>query len=260
MVDHDITESPRAHALVEQVMDAEIREFDYRRHDIHATSLGLVPLLVAKARLAAQNYGDSWRGFLVGAAAIAYDISPDHPRYGIYAGGNFRARHGEDYDTDHDAPDMPKLCAEMDIMMRADNDDMQRIGMFVVAATANHQRILNVTKVRSDTLHPCQDCEDVMKGSPLVDKDTLIVTVGAGKDIFQVQSYKEFRDRYKKVRRGLKFEDADTYHYSHDEWADREAHYRQLVKKNRAGGSVYSPDVRREVKRRRLALAAITAA
>ncbi|HXR50341.1 MAG TPA: hypothetical protein VN778_04925 [Verrucomicrobiae bacterium] len=260
MVEHEITESPRAHALVEQIMDTEMEGFDFRKTDIHATAIGLIPMLVAKARLATAHYGDSYRGFLVGAAAVAYDTSPDNPRIGIYTSGNFKATHDEeDYDPTHDAVDIPKVCAEMDILLRADHDEMQRLGIFVVAATTNHQRILEVTKVRSATLHPCWDCEETMKGSSLVDNDTIILTVGAAKDVYQAQSYAEFRKRYKQVRHGNDFEDAETHEYRAADWPFRQLLYKQLVKKHGRGGNVYSPDARRELKRRKLALTALRA-
>src|SRR5258708_4750292 len=121
--------------LVPSLGGTDMGGYDFASHDINATVIGMVPILVERARHAAKSdLSFSYRGFLVGAAAVAYDMSPESSRIGTYTAGNYKARLRDEERSEADVEDIPKFCAEMDIALRASIDDFERIGILVVAA------------------------------------------------------------------------------------------------------------------------------
>lgn len=252
---------PEADIFIPQLADVDVGDYDFQTHDIYATTLSMVPALVEKARNGAKSpyYTASYRGFCVGASALAYDTNPENPRIATYAAGNFKARLRDEERGEEDVADIPKFCAEMDITMRATNDDFERIGIYVVAATTNKERIAAVTDIASATLAPCGECVSVMKGSPLVDKDTIIMSVGSGNDIYQVQSFEQLIKRYKARSEGKQVPELPVHRYSSYDWEDRKTHYLQQRRRQRIKSNVYSQDKGRELKCRKLAALAMAA-
>lgn len=220
--------------LVPSLAEEDIKPYDFEANDIYATILGRVPLLVERARHAAKSdLSFSYRGFLVGAAAIAYDPDPEKPRIGTYTSGNYKAKLSDEDRSDADVLDIPKVCAEMDIVMRASMDDFERIGIFVVAATTNKERIKAVTELAGATLEPCNECESVMRHSDLVDGQTIVMTVGTGNDIYQVQSFKNLIQRYRNLDRGAPPGELSIHPYSSYAWENRQRKYEE--ERNKTG-------------------------
>jgi len=245
--------------LVPELVEMHAQPYDFETHDIHATSVGLTPGSVEGARNAAMDdRSRSHRGFKVGARAVAYSLDPENPRIAIYTSGNYKIKVREEEREEVDVEDVPKNCAEMDIVMRAALDDMERIGVFVVAATTRADRIKAVTDLAGSTLEPCEECEKVMRHSDLVDDQTIIMTVGTGDDIYQVQNFKNLKARYRLLREGKTPPPLPTYRYSPLLWEDRQRRY---VRERDAAG--LSPNASGRSKRdervcRELALAAMT--
>lgn len=252
---------PEADVFIPQLADVDIGDYDFQTHDIYATMLSMVPALVEKARNGAKSpyYTASYRGFCVGASALVYDTNPGNPRIATYTAGNYKARLRDEERGEEDVADIPKFCAEMDITMRATNDDLERIGVYVVAATTNRQRIAAVTDIASATLPPCGECVGVLKGSPLVDKDTIIMSVGSGNDIYQVQSFDQLSRRYKAHAEGKQVPDLSVQRYSSYDWEDRKTFYLQERRRQRIKYNVYSLNKTREIRCRKLAALAMAA-
>jgi hypothetical protein len=239
---------------------AEIYDFDFQAQDVLSNMIGLTPVLVEKARQAALNQAVSYRGFWVGAAAYAYDTSPESPRIGIYTAGNFKAALGEAYDPACDVKDIPKNCAEMNILLTAEEDGFTRVGLLAVAATTNRKKIAEVTDVASRTLHPCRECGDVLQGSSLIDRRTVILTIGSGEDVYQAQTVGDYRTRYKRLHAGGVFEDAEEFPYRPHDWEIKQAAYHNAARKRRVSKVVKEGDIRKITLRRELAAWALTEA
>jgi hypothetical protein len=197
-------------------------QFDYSASDINATILGLLPTLVQVARESARYATESYR-VKVGVSALAYDNSEDSPRIGIYSDGNFKMKIHEEYDERHEVKDVPKICGEADIIAKADQDDMRRIGIFVIASSTRRELIKSVNKVNSATLPPCwfeeedkDNCDSIMGQNHLVDNRTMLFGIGSGTDVFQIQSYGEYHKRYAAVKKSGDLEsyvDAPLYRF-----------------------------------------------
>ncbi|HEX7633070.1 MAG TPA: hypothetical protein VF401_01945 [Candidatus Saccharimonadales bacterium] len=238
----------------------DVRQFDFRAHDIHAVTIGLVPQVVARARTAMQ-YAESHRGFKVGAAGVFYKTDPNDPQIAIYTSWNFKAKIAEDDRHETDVDDVPKLCAETDMLIRADNDGMERTPFIAVAATFRPDRIAGVMGVQAAMLHPCRDvCQPQIRKNPLTDNSTIVMSVASGHDNCQIQTAKELLDRYGDFEKYGIFEDAPVQRYSPHDYPDKRAAYNRAVRKARVGGNVYNIDPRREIKRRELAALALKAA
>ena len=215
--------------LIPSLAEEDEDFYDFERNDIHATIIGRIPLLVEKARNAAKSgISFSYRGFLVGAAAIAYDTNPENPRIGTFTSGNFKAKLSDEELCDADVADIPKICAEMDIILRASMRDFERIGILVIAATTNKERIKAVTDLAGATLEPCDECENVMRRSDLVDSQTMIMTVGSGDDIFQIQDFRSLARRYRSINRGGHPRDLEIHPYSSYAWERRQKRYEEI--------------------------------
>lgn len=246
--------------LLPALADEELDDYDFRWQDIHATIIGMVPILVEKARNATKSSQSiSYRGFLVGAAGIAYDSDPTSPRIGTFTAGNYKAKLREDQRSDADVEDIPKFCAEMDIAMRASIHDFERIGILVVAATTNPDRIRAVTELAGPTLEPCEECEHVMQHSDLIDDQTIILTVGSGDDICQVQNLASLASRYKSLRDGVSPKPLKKHPYSSYIWERRQREYIRNRNAENLPRGLSERNKREEQRCRELAYAAMTA-
>jgi hypothetical protein len=244
--------------LIPSLAEEEAGQYDFAHQDVHATLIGMVPVLAEKARHAAKSgLSFSYRGFLVGAAALAYDTDPENNRIGVFAAGNFKAKLREDQRDDTDVEDIPKFCAEMDITMRASMRDFDRIAMFVVAATTKAERIRAVTPLAGATLEPCEECENVMLHSDLVDDRTIIMTMGSGEDIFQIQNFASLRARYDSVRTGASLDDLKRIPYSSIAWEQRQQRYVDARERAGISPNVYERSAEQEKECQDLALTAM---
>jgi hypothetical protein len=243
---------------------SDVDSFDFSQDDINTAMIGHIPDLVNNAREAARDLAYSYRGLTVGASAIAFDTSKFTPRIGIYTAGNYKEKIIDDYDPEHDVDSIPKFCSEMEVIRAADADEMQRIGIIVVAGTTRKDLIKDITGVESATLHPCVDYEDgkdsclsVMSQNHLIDKQTIIFTVGKGTNIFQVQTFGEYSKRYSPESK-KDFEDAAVYEYRSLGLAGSGvSEYDHLVASRGAAGSETSGRRKKVLLRRKLAYQAI---
>ena len=259
--EHTPSHMPEHDMFIPGTMFSSVEPFDFRKKEIDATTIGLVPTLVEMARASARTYSESWRGFCVGAAGVFYDSSELTPRIGIYSSGNFKATISEDEKDEFDVESIPKFCAEMDVQQRAMLDGFQRMPFIAVAATTRVDRIEAVMGARAATLHPCYGeaaCSAVLKYGGLATNNTIIMSVGSGQDIYQVQTRGQYLARYKKFHETGIFKDADTYRYSKFGWDDRQAHFNQEAKRLRLGGNIYSRAAKRKEMREKLAFLAMT--
>jgi cytidine deaminase len=250
---------PVMHELVAH--DKEGTPFDFEKFDVHSFIIESLPALVCSAREAAQS-ADSWRGFEVGGAALAYDTDPENPRIELFTAANYKQKIRDEDRTEYDVEDIPKVCAEMSLLLQAEMANYERIGAIVVAGTSKVSKIAEVTMVPTATLHPCGECRSAVKHSKLTDAHTAIVTVGRDDKInmYQAQTIEQLDKRYKKHKAHGIFTDAPAEPFVAAEWNDRRELYQFIVKKRRLGGNVYDKDPRREIKRRQLAAWAITSA
>ena len=247
------------HEVSMQMADERIEPFDFRKNDIFGTMISHVPVLVANARnaVSAPGYAHSWRGFWVAASGIAYDTNPDEPRIGTYTSGNFKIRLDEEDRGEEDVEDVPKNCAEMDIAIRAGHDDQERIGLVVVAATTVTPRIEEVTGIATPTLWPCVSCNEMMTESYLFDSRTIIMTIGSGNNIFQVQSAGDLRKRHQQIANGESPKPLETHRYSEHAWDAKRAFYKEELRLRRLRADVYDPNKKRLNKCAELALEAM---
>ena len=179
--------------------------------------IGIVPHLVYLARRSTDEEAYSYRGFHVGASLFA--LLPKLRQTVLFSAGNTK--------LENEA----KLCAEMRILNELESygqivgDSPQAIGL-VIVGTSDRQLIKGVTGRESSTLHPCQECQDIMGKSSVITDETLIVTAGIDSDDHQVHSYGQLRDFYDALRRG----DDPTDSFAHgspnfDQWHTRQAFY-----------------------------------
>jgi len=145
------------------------------RYDPVYAGWQLFPMLADQARLAAEQEAISYRDFHVGAAAYALD--QENYRAGIIFGANIK--------PDKSAP---KRCAELMLVQKAETLGYKSIPYLVVSGplqTDEHSGII------SPTLHPCADCRDLFLASPLIEDETVLVTVGEDGETHEMFSVAE---------------------------------------------------------------------
>ncbi|GEM_PF-2426461 len=238
------------------LQSVESNAFDFTKQDPHADSIATVPELFRRSRQGIRYLPESHRGFLVVASAVVYDVSDENPRRGVYTAGNFKAKLRDDQRGPDDLSDIPKVCAEMDILIRAEQDGFGWVGAIVVAATINPLRIKKVTGVASATLHPCGECGLAFQNSDLFDEYTPIITTGSASEFkkYQLQSFRQYKKRYERYHGGEVFRDAPLRDYIPSEWGYRKDLYLRQVKREKIGGSVLHGSAKRERARRQLKL------
>ena len=158
----------------------EHSHFDPYHHFIDS-----VPFLVESARSAARIDSHSYRGFLVGAAA--FTLVAQSQEIGIFTSGNLKR-----------GPHTAKVCAEKKALARAEKAGYAEAIGIVVAATSDTELIEEVTGVASPTLHPCGECRRLFDKHPIMQDETLIVTVGLDSDEYQVHSHAQLRTLYER--------------------------------------------------------------
>lgn len=161
------------------------REFDYSLFteftghfpDPHWMFLEGVPYMVSQVREAADEFARSYRGFKVGAMVLA--VAPDEAKMGWFFGANSKPR-----------PDSIKQCAEQHALSKATaNGYEQAVGMII--SGPNNQD--HGSGLEPPTLHPCETCRDIFRGSDLVAEDTLIMTVSPDEDRYELMLERELQ-------------------------------------------------------------------
>ena len=158
--------------------NAELRETELARpiHDLEfdlRPSLALIPnfdpewaayqqipRFLDLAQEAADERAVSHRGFKVGASVCA--ISFKLQRIGYLFGANLTPYKGA-----------PKRCAEMEVLAKAKDRGFDKI---ISLAVFGPSKFEGVQRFPSPTLHPCDQCRDILDASSLVTDDTLVVT------------------------------------------------------------------------------------
>jgi cytidine deaminase len=158
-----------------------VGEFQYRAleesksaHDRLWLAMALGPVLIETAR-GVRKRAVSYRGFLVGAVAVA-----DYPEETIlrcYAGVNHTPTKGA-----------PKFCAEKEAIGKARAKGPIELPMLFVAGSSNVEEIKGVNSVPASTLFPCRDA-----CMPLIQDSTVVVSVGAEEDVYQVHTARQLR-------------------------------------------------------------------
>ena len=141
-----------------------------------------LPDMINRTRGAALT-GYSWRGFLVGAGGLMQESDGALREY--YA-GNLKRESKQ------------KVCAEPRMLGRVGKKTTGRMVGIVVAATTDVDLIEEVSLYRTPTLHCCIDCQHKLVTDPHVDEDTMMVTAGIDKDVYQAFTVGWMTDTYRK--------------------------------------------------------------
>lgn len=183
--------------------------------------IGIVPHMVYHARRAADEEVYSYRGFHVGASLFAF--LPQLRETLLFSAGNTKIENEQ------------KVCAEKKILEQlegystAHGTPAEVIGM-VVVGTSDRDLIKGVTGRAAPTLHPCNECQEIMGDSRSVTNETLVVTAGIGSDVHQVHSYGDLRDFYDALRRGEPVSDAHAHDVPNfDQWHTRHVFYDYMI-------------------------------
>lgn len=200
-----------------------------------ALTIGNMAVAVERARHASDMLAESYRRFNVGGTGFAYNA--ENGQTAMITAANFKQRLDSDEIDQFDVKDgnIPKFCAEMNIVKAAYELGYTRLIALAVVGTADQRKIEAVTFRKTDTLHPCDDCRNVFHYSDLIDRNTQIITVGfqdkdeeRDVDVFQSQTYRQLARRY-----GLplhRFKDAPSAPYVPYEWNER--HQLYLAERN----------------------------
>jgi hypothetical protein len=205
-----------------------------------AFSLEAVPFVVHEARLAAKGLAESYRGLFVGAAGVFFDA--DKRRLRVFSGANFKAKLPEEVKSeDHDVPDIPKVCAEVDTIVRAENEGYTHLSLLAIATTANEKEIYSVLEYSSPTLPPCKDvCMEVLRNNSLVVPETNIITTGVkgtNKKKMQYATVAEMDIRHKNQN----FDRMPVFEFDPDEWLPMAEFFEEEARSNKIGETAESP-------------------
>ena len=142
-----------------------------------------LPAMVEKARKAAIEEAKSYRGILVGAAGLA--VKPPTADSGTYVAGNIKPNeHGT------------TKCAEKLMLKKAGKAGFTAIAGIVVAASVGLEEIESIVEASPRTLPPCEPCSTYFNGSPLMRKDTVIISTPLNSDNWQIHLNGELRRIY----------------------------------------------------------------
>lgn len=193
-----------------------------------ALTIGNMAVGVERALHAADMLAESYRLFYVGGTGFAYNAETGETA--MITAANLKLRLSEEELDEYDVDSIPKFCAEMSIEKAAYEGGFTRLIALAVVGTADPKKIEAVTYRRTDTLHPCNDCRNVLHHSKVVDKNTQVITVGVQDkkekrdiDVFQSQSVGQLMRRYGVPLR--KFKDAPSAPYVPYEWNERHQLY-----------------------------------
>lgn len=206
----------------------EVAEFEGRIDPFDAF-LRRAPEFLSRVKSDSSHMPESYRGFGVVALAFAYDF--ENNRYGVFTSGNFKAKLRKDVWTPDDIESVPKVCAEMSVVGEALEHNMTRVLGVFVAASGNRQKIQEVTGRATNSLHPCTECRDMLDGSPIVDKNTMVFTAPFWGSRFQFHTVGSLAEEYEKPE--SEFRDPNMYSLNNKEWeATRQKYNDELAKRN----------------------------
>ncbi len=226
-----------------------------RERDPFALMLGHIVVGVERARHAADMLAESYRRFDVGATGYVFNAETGETA--AISAANMKLRLDEDEIDEHDVEDIPKFCAEMNVIATAEDMGFTRLLAIVVAATADPKKIAAVMYRRTRTLHPCEECRNVLYHSPLVGQGTQIMTVGSDENVFQSQSLKNLLRRYQQPLK--KFRDPPAAPYVPYEWIERLQFYlRERDRLQLPNPADFRGDISRHRERVKLARAAMS--
>ena len=126
-----------------------------------------IPRFIDLAAKGAREQAVSYRDFKVGASAYAISAS------GLLAAYLFGANYKPSREAD-------KYCAELDVLNKAQRRGLDRIVALAIYGPADFG---DVNMLQSLTLHPCDQCRNMLDASPLLTDDTLIITANEKGDI-----------------------------------------------------------------------------
>lgn len=147
------------------------------RFDPHREFIANTPHMVSRAREAAHEKGVSPRGFLVGAAVMA--IIEETHEMRIIEAANSKRKH------------KTKVCAEHRALGLARKQGLRLATGIVVVGPSDPEQVGSVTDIITPTLHPCRECQNRFLEDELMRKDTLILTSGLERDIYQIHTADE---------------------------------------------------------------------
>ncbi len=136
----------------------------------------LGPYLMDQAR-EVRRFAVHYDGFHVGATAIA--LSQDGDLHFLW-GANQNLFKG---------PNPTRICAEKRIMDKATD---QGLGKIIAFFTSGPPQADSHSGRIADTLHSCGTCRGDMKASPLVEADSLLVTVHPEHDLYELYTFDEY--------------------------------------------------------------------
>jgi cytidine deaminase len=128
-----------------------------------------------------MQLGESYRGFIVGAAALAIDRSGT--KTGIYVDGNYTPFEGAEWN-----------CAEKRLLEKVEERGFERIEAIAVSGPFQPD---GESLLMSPTLHPCGRCRRRLQASPLTHPNTLIASVNLSEtryELFTIESLSKFHE------------------------------------------------------------------
>ncbi len=205
----------RTHKVYEFDYTAEASQGDY---DSLPKLFEQGPAMVVNAR-AMVNHANSYRGVLVGSAALTHNTHDNRLR--IYVGHNDTPYRGA-----------RKYCAEMRAIGRSISEGYTRREAVVTAGPTDGEVIESIIGAPARILPPCQQCTE------LVEDSTIVISIGAEDDIFGVQTGKHLKEIHpainplKKKQRGKTehpFVNEPVYNLSTLKWHQAEDVYGELA-------------------------------
>jgi cytidine deaminase len=185
-----------------------------QQFDPYHNFVGMVPYMVELARTTAfdDDRTFSYRGFRVGTTLMA--MVDGTKEIGIFSHGNLKKQSHTD-----------KVCAERKALQRAQKAGFTRAIGLVVAGTSDREAIAAVSMRPTATLLPCEDCRHRFREHPLVTPDTLVISTGLERDIYQVHTVSELDAYY---AGDSDMPEAEVIDLNLENWSSRQSTYNVL--------------------------------
>lgn len=189
--------------------------------DKYWAAMMLAPYMVDAARAAAQNEGDNYRDFKVGAAALGLSTH----RVGIFAAANF-----------YPVQDGPKVCAEQPALTSLRNAQFKKLIFNVVSAKPQ----TDSGGLELPHLPHCDGCMRMMGSAKEVSGDTVSMLMHADRDEYGLYSFDELR----RLKASVDAEDAPEFFDHHIDpgftvWRRGAAAYRRHIEQGAEPGSPF---------------------
>jgi cytidine deaminase len=144
---------------------------DFSESEVFWNALSQV-ITLSRSALRAQAQGKSWRGFLVGAAGIAFDTLDN--RVGVFTGFNIKPDEGGD----------TNVHAEQMVLEKLRRQRFSRLNALVVVSDTQPDQQSGLEPL---TIMPCGLCRDMLEEAPEVDDKAPIV--GISTDLTVCEAY-----------------------------------------------------------------------